>query len=87
LTEYEVEEAIGYLDEDLRIDIVIKKYRKEIAGVQVKPTTFNLMREEVLFFQKKANEKWGNPVFILFYDNNSQYKNFEDIVKKIRELR
>ena len=83
LKEYEVEEAIGYLDEDLRIDIIIKSQKKEVAGIQVKPLTFNMMRDEVLYFQKNANKKWGKPVFILYYDNNSQYINFEEIINKI----
>ncbi|MEY4570824.1 MAG: hypothetical protein RLZ10_17 [Bacteroidota bacterium] len=83
---FEIEEAVGYLDEDLRIDIVIKKNNLEVAGVQVKPKTFNLMREEVIHFQNNANKKWGKPVFILYYDNESNYTNLEGVLEKISKL-
>jgi hypothetical protein len=87
LSGYDVEEAVGFLDEDLRIDLIIKKEGLEIAGVQVKPKTFNLMRAEVLFFQKNANKKWGKPVFFLLYDSESNYTNFEEVIEKVNQLK
>lgn len=86
LKDFSVEEAVGFLDEDLRIDIVIRKNKVEIAGVQVKPATFNLMREEVIYFQNNANKKWGKPVFILYYNNQSQYLNFAEVISGIKGL-
>src|ERR1700758_1846948 len=39
---YNFDKAEGYLDEELRIDVVIKKEGKEVGGIQVKPSTFKL---------------------------------------------
>lgn len=79
----EIEEAKGYLDEDLRIDLLVKKEGIELAGIQVKPNTFNYMREEVISFSKKANSKWGKPVFYLFYNKNEQFINLETIQNEL----
>ena len=82
---YKVVEAVGFLDEDLRIDIVVSKDGKEMAGVQVKPKTFSLMRQEVRAFQSMANSRWGNPVFTLFYDGDSEFTNFHEVVDYIKK--
>ncbi len=82
-----VEEAMGYLDEELRIDIVIYDgHKNEIAGVQVKPNTFNKMRSEVKHFQKMANQKWGKPVYFLFYDKEENFMTLDDVVNSIKNL-
>ena len=80
------EEAEGYLDEELRIDLIVKKGGIEIAGIQVKPATFKLMRREVITFNKDANQKWGNPVFYLYYDDKEQFLNLAEIIDEINKL-
>jgi len=85
LPDLNVEEAEGYVDEELRIDLVISKNGIDTCGVQVKPTTFKLMREGVITFNKNANAKWGRPVFYLYYDNNEAFVNLEEVVNKINE--
>lgn len=72
-------EAEGYLDEELRIDIIVIKDGVEVAGIQVKPLTFKKMRREVITFNKDANAKWGKPVFYLYYDDNENFENLEDL--------
>ena len=57
-------EAEGYIDEEMRIDIIVKKAGDEIAGIQVKPSTFKLMRQGVITFNKIANQKWVSLYFI-----------------------
>ena len=86
LEDYDIEQAQGYLDEDLRIDIIIKKQKNIIAGVQVKPATFLLMREEIITFNKEANEKWNYPVFYLYYNEDESFKNLDDLINKIKSL-
>jgi hypothetical protein len=83
LSDYHFEEAEGYLDEELRIDIIIKKQYTEIGGIQVKPRTFKLMRREVITFNQSANLKWGKPVFYLYYDENENFVNLQDLEKEI----
>jgi len=83
LKDYTVTEAVGYLDEELRIDLVISKKGEEICGIQVKPSTFRQMRREVITFNKNANKKWNKPVFYLYYDENEEFENLIELVKKV----
>ncbi len=76
----------GFPDEELRIDLIVKNKKEEICGIQVKPLTFNKMRESVIQFNKKANRKWNKPVFYLFYDDNEIFTNKEEITKDILKL-
>lgn len=86
LTDFRFEEAEGFLDEELRIDIIIKKNTVEVGGIQVKPVTFKLMRPEVISFNTMANQKWTKPVFYLFYDKEENFINMDNIVLEIRNL-
>lgn len=86
LKDYSIAEAEGFVDEELRIDLIISKNGNEIAGIQVKPHTFNMMREGVISFNKAANAKWGKQVFYLFYNDQEQFTNFADVVEQIKKL-
>jgi len=85
-TNFCFEEAKGYLDEELRIDIIIKKGGIEIGGIQVKPLTFKLIRREVITFNINANQKWGKPVYYLYYDEKEKFVNINDLVTEIKKL-
>lgn len=85
LVNYIIEEAQGYLDDELRIDLIVyDTNRKILGGVQVKPKTFNSMRPEVLFMQKKQNLKWGYPVWFLFYNKDETFADFESLIETIK---
>ena len=86
LPTFSVEEVNGYLDEELRIDLTVKSGREELCGIQVKPVTFMKMRSEVILFNKTANEKWGKPVFYLFYDEDGRFRNIGHIAACITKL-
>lgn len=86
LPTFSFEEAEGYLDEELRIDIIIKKGSNEMGGIQVKPLTFKLTRREVITFNKDANQRWRKPVFYLYYNDNEDFKNIEALVTEIKKL-
>jgi hypothetical protein len=86
ISSYTFIEAKGFLDEELRIDIIINKKEEEVGGIQVKPATFILMRREVVTFNKNANQKWGKPVFYLFYDDKEKFMNLDELVDLIRKL-
>lgn len=83
LPNFVVEEAEGYLDEELRIDLIVEKNGEEVAGIQVKPKTFLRMRREVITFNKTANQKWHLPVFYLYYDEMEAFENMEELVRQI----
>ena len=80
------EEAIGYWDEEFRIDILIKKRSAVVGGIQVKPTSFNYMRDEVIDFNHDANKKWGKPVWYLFYDEREAFTNSTELISRIGRL-
>lgn len=80
---YAIEEAEGYLDEELRIDLLVKFENRIKCGIQVKPDTFNKMRSGVISFNKAANEKWDRPVLYLFYDRNENFLNLDTIIHTI----
>jgi hypothetical protein len=78
-----VAEAQGFVDEELRVDLIVSKEGQPLCGIQVKPLTFNKMRLNVISFNKKANAKWGLPVFYLFYDEVEYFTNTDDVVSAI----
>jgi len=80
-----IEEAEGYLDDELRVDIIVYDINKNIiGGIQVKPKTFKNMRQEVIYMQAKQNIKWGHPVWMLYYNKDESFENFEEILKEIK---
>jgi len=83
---YIIEEAEGYLDEELRIDLIVKKQGNIIAGIQVKPITFRRMRREVVTFNKEANKKWEHPVLYLYYNDEEVFENIDVLIEKIKTL-
>ena len=84
LPEFSIEKAEGYVDEELRIDIIISNETGEVCGIQVKPETFNYMREGVITFNKVANKRWGKPVFYLFYDAEEKFLNIDEIIREVK---
>jgi len=81
------EEAEGYLDDELRIDLLVFDRSKNIiGGIQVKPKTFKSMRPEVLFMQKKQNDKWDYPVWFLFYNKNESFHEINMLIKTLSNL-
>jgi hypothetical protein len=87
LNNYVFEEAEGYLDDELRIDIVVyNDVNIVIGGIQVKPKTFKNMRSEVLFMQKKQNKKWGKPVWMLYYKKDLSFENLKEVVNQIKNI-
>jgi hypothetical protein len=85
LSEYSVIEAEGFVDEELRIDLIISLNGIDKCGVQVKPLTFKLMRESIIMFNKVANAKWGKPVHYLFYNEDGSFTNLEEIISLIKK--
>ncbi len=86
LPEYDVTEAAGYLDEELRIDILLQKNGKTQAGIQVKPVTFTRMRAEVISFNRAANQKWNYPVFYLYYNENEEFEGLSELIDRLKQL-
>lgn len=86
-SDFQFKEAEGYLDEELRIDIiVVANNGEEVGGIQVKPLSFNKVRQEIITFNQRANYKWGKPVFYLFYDGQEEFVNLREVVEEVKKL-
>lgn len=86
LKELTIEDVDNYYDEELRIDFEIKGSGKTIAGIQVKPSSYNKVRKEVQFMNKHRNKLVSYPVFYLYYNYDSEeFLNLSDILKEIRK--
>lgn len=86
IPDYMFKEAEGFLDEELRIDIIINRHGIAVGGIQVKPLTFRKMRKTVITFNKNANLKWGKPVLYLYYDDCERFVNIDELIDSIRLL-
>lgn len=82
-----ISDASKYIDEELRVDLEISKMSTPIAGIQVKPSSYHNVRQNIQSFNANANEKYGKPVFYVFYDYESEdLINVEQIASEIKEL-
>lgn len=81
--EYDVNNAIGFVDEEYRVDIEIIKDNEVIMGIQVKPSSYKYMREEVKSFNKTRNTKYGYDVKYLYYNNDEEFINLDDIINDL----
>lgn len=80
-----VVDATGELDNEYRIDLVIRKNSRDICGIQIKPHTFYYMRRNVIDFNYVANTNWGKPVYYLIYSETEEFTNLDEVVAKILE--
>ena len=80
-----VSESIDYLDQELRIDLVLWRDSVQLCGVQVKPESFLHMRKEVIAHNRFANEEWDKPVFYLYYNEEKEFINLKKVIKKIND--
>ena len=85
LPDFTISEAEGFVDEELRIDLIISQNGIEKCGIQVKPLTFKLMRAGITTFNKVANAKWGKPVHYLFYNEEENFTNFNETIDEIKK--
>jgi hypothetical protein len=85
LPQYIIKEAKGYLDEEVRVDIIISKNNRTICGIQVKPKSFKYARKNVIDFNLKANKKYKKPVFYLYYNEEDSFIAVENLILEIQK--
>jgi hypothetical protein len=83
------EETDGYLDEELRVDILIKQRQDNevIGGIQVKPETYKSARKEVISFNEIRNNRWDKPVFYLYYSSDDKFTNGSELKMLIESIK
>lgn len=86
-TNFFIENTTLYVDEELRIDLEIRRNKERIAGIQVKPVSYRNVRQNVQLFNEKANEKYDKPVLYAFYDYDAEaFVNIDQLIDEIRKL-
>lgn len=80
---YKFSEPDQFLDEQIRIDILISSQGRLIAGIQVKPDSYKNMRSEVISFGIQSNNRWNKPVYYLYYNNEGTFINLDEIIAKL----
>ncbi len=79
-----IKRADEYVDAELRVDLTVESQdRMVLCGVQVKPESFDKMRQSVKDIHLISNAKWGRPVFNLVYDDQSVFTNLVKVTAGI----
>jgi len=86
LSNFTIEDSGSYYDEELRIDLVIKRENKIIVGIQVKPESFKNVRGNVKLFNLKRNALVDFPVLYLYYEyGQRKIINLDEVVSRIKQ--
>ncbi len=86
-SQYNINLTSYYVDETLRVDLEVTKNNNIIAGIQVKPSSFNQIRESIRIFNMEANKKYSKPVLYVYYEYDSeQFLNLNKVVTEIQKL-
>jgi len=83
----EIYDSNRYVDEELRVDLEIRRCRICLAGIQVKPLSFQFTRKNVQTFNHCANQRFGRPVYYAYYETDSQaFVNLDSILSRVVKL-
>ena len=74
---YTIEKADEETDISYGVDLVIKKSKDIIGGIQVKPDTFS---HHKYGYVKKIQENVSYPVYDLIYDKDGNWKNYLSVI-------
>ncbi len=84
--EYAIQDTNAFIDEDLRVDLQVMKNGKTVAGIQVKPLSYDKIRSEVKYFNRKANSKFQAPVYYVAYEYDTEaFTNLKEVASEIAE--
>jgi len=87
LSGIEIKDSNKYYDEELRVDLEIRHKDKTIAGIQVKPESYKLVRKNVHHMNKYRNSLVGFRVLYLYYDyKTEEFINLREVVEEIKKL-
>ena len=82
-SKYTITNSESFIDEEYRVDLEIKKENKIVLGIQVKPISYKFTRYEVKSFNKIRNSQYKNKVEYLYYNDDEEFINLNDIVNDL----
>lgn len=86
-SEYQFEDTSNYVDEELRVDLEVRHSGDPVAGIQVKPTSYEGVRRNVRVYNRAANEKYSEDVLYAKYEYGSEeFTNLDSVEQEIRKL-
>ncbi len=85
--QFQVCYASKYVDEEMRVDLEVLFNGDAIAGIQVKPESFNKVRPGIKTFNERANVNYGKPVFYATYNYETElFNEMSLLVERIRKI-
>jgi len=84
--EFEFELADSKTDSEQAVDIEVLYGGTVFCGIQVKPESYNDTSGLTKFQNLQKNDTYDHPVFYLFYDDDSDMENIDEVVAQINSL-
>lgn len=83
---FEFEFTASKTDSEQAVDIEVRYGKAVFAGIQVKPANYKDTSGNVRFQNLQKNDTYDHPVFYLFYDDDGEMENIDDVVGQINTL-
>lgn len=84
---YQFEDTSNYVDEELRVDLEVLHSGAPVAGIQVKPTSYEGVRRNVQVYNRAANERYSEKVLYAKYDYDTEdFLNLDTVEQEILRL-
>ena len=73
-------------DAQFAVDIVVSRDARTVAGIQVKPVSYQRTAQYVRNSNAEKNRRFGYPVHYLYYDQSGNWENFLPLTKTLASL-
>ena len=76
-------------DVEKAVDIVVRSglnNEVDIAGVQVKPESYEGTADRIKLTNQRKNEQYDHPVFYLFYDDDEEFVNVDEVMEQLNAI-
>jgi len=84
--EFEFELADSRTDSEQAVDIEVMYGSTVFCGIQVKPSSYKSTSGLTKFQNLQKNDTYDYPVFYLFYDDDGDMENIDEVVDQINSL-
>ena len=80
------EESDPDTDARFAVDIVVSRNARTVAGIQVKPVSYQRTAQYVRDSNADKNRRFGHPVHYLYYDQTGNWENYPLLTKTLSSL-